>query len=187
MEILERTRSLVVPALVILLGTCLPAASLGQAADEYQVKAAFVYNFAKFVQWPPDAWQSPAEPIAICILGPDPFGHWLEDTVVGKSIEGRTLSTRHISAIKQAVGCHILFVASAESKRAPSLLAELKTPGILTIGDSDGSGAEGVVINFKLDGGKVRFDINVDAAEREKLRISPRLLSLAHIVESNRK
>jgi hypothetical protein len=82
-------------------------------------------------------------------------------------------------------GCHVLFIGSAENKRSLPLLAEIKTAGILTVGESEASGADGVVINFKLEGGKVRFEINVKAAERQKLRISSRLLSLAHIVESN--
>ncbi|MGA3236142.1 MAG: YfiR family protein [Bryobacteraceae bacterium] len=164
----------------------LATASAEQPLDEYQVKAAFLYNFAKFVQWPSDAFQSASEPIAICVLGQDPFGRSLEDTVAGRAIEGRSLIVRHISTVKQVAGCHVLFIGSADHKRSPPMLADIK-PGILTVGESDASGADGVVINFKLDEGKVRFDINVDAAEREKLQISSRLLSLAHIVEPGHK
>jgi len=162
------------------------AGSPEQPADEYQVKAAFIYNFAKFVQWPPEAFQNSKEPIAICVLGQDPFGSSLEDIVAGRAVEGRSLIVRHISSIKQVAGCHVLFISSVENKRPLPILAEIKTPGVLTIGDSDASGADGVVINFKIERGKVRFEINLEAAEREKLRISSRLLSLAHIVESNR-
>jgi hypothetical protein len=172
-------------ALTLVLGHCLTAASPEQAFDEYQVKAAFLYNFAKFVQWPSEAFQTATEPIAICVLGQDPFGRSLADTVAGRAIEGRSIVVRHISDIKQAAGCHVLFISSAENKRSPPMLAEIKT-GILTVGDSDASIA-GTVINFKLNNGKVHFDINVDAAEREKLQISSRLLSLAHIVEPVRK
>jgi len=173
--------------LFIALGTCLSAGPPEPQVDEYQVKAAFLYNFAKFVQWPPDAFPSPNEPIAICILGQDPFGGSLEVTVAGRAIEGRSLVVRHISNVRQVAGCHILFVSSAENKRSAPTLSEIRTPGILTIGESDASGADGVVINFRLDGGKVRFEINMAAAEREKLRISSRLLSLAHIVDPGRK
>ena len=107
--------------------------------------------------------------------------------MAGRAIEGRSLIVRHISNIKQWASCHVLFISSAENKRLLPMLAEIKTPGIPTVGESDASGADGVIINFKPGGGKVRFDINVEAAEREKLQISSRLLSLAHIVESNRK
>jgi hypothetical protein len=155
--------------------------------DEYVVKAAFLYNFTKFVEWPASSFQSAGDPIAICVLGQDPFGHSLQDIVASRAIEGRPLVVRHVSGVNQGAGCHVLFVGSAENKRSSPILAELKTPGILTIGESDASAADGVVINFKLDGGKVRFDINVEAAERQKLRISSRLLSLAHIVGGARK
>ena len=154
--------------------------------DEYQVKAAFLYNFAKFVRWPPGSFGSSSEAITICVLGPDPFGRSLDDTVVGRTIEGRSLMVRRISSVKEAPGCHILFIGAAQNKRAPLTLAEIKTPGILTIGDSDSSGVDGVIITFKLEGGKVRFEINVDAAEQKNLQISSRLLSLAHIVTSKR-
>lgn len=177
-----------VPGLVLALGSLLAAAaSPDQPVDEYQVKAAFLYNFAKFVQWPAEAFKTASDPIAICVLGQDPFGNSLEDTVAGKAIEGRSLTVRHISSSKQVAGCHVLFIGSAEDKRSSAVLADIRMPGILTIGESDASGADGVVINFRLEAGKVRFDINVDAAASEKLRISSRLLSLAHIVESNRK
>jgi hypothetical protein len=172
-------------ALALVLGNCLTAATAEQPFDEYQVKAAFLYNFAKFVQWPSEAFQTSTEPIAICVLGQDPFGRSLADTVAGRAIEGRPIIVRHVSDIKQAAGCHVLYIASTENKRSPAILADIK-PGILTVGDSDISGT-GVVINFRLDDGKVRFEIDVDAAEREKLQISSRLLSLAHIIESGRK
>jgi hypothetical protein len=173
--------------LIVALHICNAAGPPDQAFDEYQVKAAFLYNFAKFVQWPPEVFQSSSAPLAICILGQDPFGRSLEDTVVGREIDGRSLAVRHISSVKQVAGCQVLFIGAAEYKRSPPMLADIRTPGVLTIGDSDASGADGVVINFKLDGGKVRFEINVEAAEREKLRISSRLLSLAQIVDGRRK
>jgi hypothetical protein len=157
-----------------------------QPVDEYQVKAAYLYNFAKFVQWPPDAFRSANEPIALCVPGPDPFGRSLDDTVVGQTIEGRALIVRRTASVKEAAGCHVLFISSVPNKHSPLILSEI-APGILTILDSGASGVEGAVITFKLEGGKVRFEINVDAAERQKLRISSRLLNLAHIVNSKKK
>jgi hypothetical protein len=168
---------------VVALGSCLIGASPEEALDEYQVKAAFLYNFAKFVQWPAGTFLSPNEPMAICVLGQDPFGHSLEDTVEGRAIEGRPLIVRHVASIKLAAECHVLFISSAENRRSPPMLSDLRASGILTVGESNAPAADGPIINFRVEGGKVRFDINVDAAERQKLRISSRLLSLAHIVE----
>ena len=153
--------------------------------DEYKVKAAFLFNFVKFVEWPVGTFRRSNEQIVICILGEDPFGRSLEDTVASRTIEGRSLVVRHIPNIKRAAGCHVLFVSFAENKRSEPMLGELKMPGILTIGESGVTGEGGVIINFKLDGGKVRFEINVQTAERGNLRISPLLLNLAHIVDSN--
>jgi hypothetical protein len=165
-------------------GNSVVALSGEPPADEYQVKAAFIYNFAKFIQWPPEAFQDPTQPIGICILGQDPFGRSLDDTVVGHVIDGRALVVRHIVRVKPGTDCQILFIGSAESTR---LLLIPEETGVLTIGESDSAALDRVIITFRLDGGKVRFDIDVDAASREKLRISSRLLSLAHIVGTNRK
>jgi len=164
-----------------------PAWAAMPPLDEYTVKAAFLVNFTEFVEWPAGSFQSAYDPIAICVLGQDPFGHSLEDRVARRAIEGRPLLVRHVSSVRQGAGCHVLFISSAENKRSSPVLAELKAPGVLTIGESDDSAIEGVVINFKLQGGKVRFEINQAAADREKLRISSRLLSLALIVDPARK
>jgi hypothetical protein len=161
------------------LGNCLAAESPEQAFDEYRVKAAFLYNFAKFVQWPSESFQSPVTPFAICVLGRDPFGHSLEDTVAGRTIEGRSFVVRHIESVKQVAGCHILFIAAAENKRVLPMLAEIRMPGVLIVGESDSAAPEGMIVSFRLEAGKVRFAINAAAAERAKLRISSRLLSLA--------
>ena len=154
-----------------------------QTIDEYQVKAAFLYNFAKFVEWPPEAFKTPQDPILICVLGHNPFGNALEEAIHGKSIAGRTFAYRQVSDAESASACQILFVGSAENKHFRSLLENLKPMGILTVGEAQGFAADGGVINFKLDDGRIHFEINVDAAEHEKLHISAKLLSLAQIVK----
>jgi len=173
--------------IVLTLTSCLAAQSPEQPPDEYQLKAAFLYNFAKFVQWPSDASRNSSEPIVICVLGPDPFGRSLDDTVAGQAIEGRSFTIRRISNVKEAAGCYVLFFSTVQSSRSPPILTDLKTPGVLTIGDTDACGVDGVVITFKLEAGKVRFAINMEAAERQKLRISSRLLNLAYLVRPKRK
>ncbi len=156
----------------------------GQTVDEYQLKAAFLSNFAKFVEWPSASFSGPRDPIVICILGVDPFGDALRQAVNGKMIEDRKPVVHQISDVRQASGCSILFISSSERKRLRAILAEIKTNGILTVGDTGNFAVEGGVINLKLEGGRVRLQINLDAADRQKLRISAKLLSLAQIVKN---
>jgi hypothetical protein len=155
----------------------------GRPPDEYQVKAAFLYNFAKFVEWPAESFVNPGLPLTVCVLGEDPFGGALDEVVSGRNIDGRALAVRRISDPRQAAGCRILFVSSSERKRVLAVIAGLNEPGILTVGESDSATSEGMIINFTLEGGRVRFAINAGAAEREKLRVSSRLLSLASAVK----
>jgi hypothetical protein len=158
----------------------------GQVVEEYQVKAAFLYNFAKFVEWPSQAFLTPKDPITVCVFGHNPFGEALEEVIHGKSIDGRSFVYRQVSDSEGASACQILFVASSESKHFRAINGNLKPMGILTVGEAQGFAADGGVINFKLDDGRVRFEINIDAAEHEQLRISSKLLSLAQIVKSEK-
>ena len=105
--------------------------------DEYQLKAAVLYNFAKFVEWPPETFQGPADPITLCILGENPFGNGLDQTIRGKSIGDRKITIRQISDGRQVTGCQIVFVGSAERKRLRALLAEGRSSGVLIVGDSE--------------------------------------------------
>jgi hypothetical protein len=171
--------------LLAMLG-CL-AGGTPEEIDEYKLKAAFIFNFVKFVQWPAGSFQNVKQPTEICVLGQDPFEGSLASTLAGRAIEGRPLVVRHIATAKQVFGCHVLFIGSGEDPRIPSVIAEIRRPGTLTIGESDVAGDVGVVIDFRLESGKVRFDINLDAAERADLKISSRLLSLARSVVGNSK
>jgi uncharacterized protein DUF4154 len=164
----------------IVVGVLLAAAAGGQTTDEYQVKAAFLFNFAKFVEWPSQTFKSPSDSMSICVLGPNPFGRSLEGAVDGKSVDGRKFVLRQIANLAQAGGCQILFIASGQ-KKGP---AEAAMAGVLTVGESDGFAAGGGMIGFKLEGGRVRLEVNVGAAEQNRLRISSKLLSLAHIVKT---
>ena len=152
--------------------------------DEYQVKAAFIYNFAKFVTWPAQAFKGPADPLAICVVGEDPFHGALEEAVRGKTIDGRPLAVKAIDKVESGCTCQILFVSHSGAKRS---LVEMFPNGVLIIGESPGFAAKGGgVINFKLQDGRVRFEINPEAADRQQLRISSKLLSLAEIVKDAR-
>ena len=152
--------------------------------NEYQVKAVFLYNFARYVEWPLQTFKAANTPVTICILGPNPFGTALEQAVAGKEVEGRSFVVRQISDFQQGGRCQMIFVSSSERKRFRSMAAGIKGSGVLTVGETQGFTADGGVMNFKLEDGKVRFEIDVDAAAREHLRISSKLLSLAQIVKN---
>jgi hypothetical protein len=150
---------------------------------EYQVKAAFLLNFARYVDWPPDSFGSPSDPIAICILGQDPMGRLLDDAVGGKTVESHSLTVRRIAQIREAAACHIVFVA-ASPKISREALASLSMPGVLTVGESEGFARQGGIIGFRVEDERhIRFDVNLDAAREAHLRISSHLLSLATIVK----
>jgi hypothetical protein len=153
------------------------AQSIAAAQDvsrEYRVKAAFLYNFVKFVEWPTRA---AAGPITICVAGRNPFGTILDETVRGESVRGRPIEARVI--LEPDHGCYVVFIAAGA---APAYLrAAIGTP-TLTVGEAPGFIEQGGLIRFYVDGGTVRFEINREAAERSGIRISARLLQLARIV-----
>jgi hypothetical protein len=145
----------------------------------YQVKAAFIYNFAKFVEWPHEAFKDSNERISICVLGRNPFGSLLADTVEGKIVGNRKFAVSLISNLSEGRTCHILFVSAPQSKPARILLEEAKNPYLLTVGESNEFLAGGGMINLRVQDSHVRIEINREAASAAKFRISSRLLSLA--------
>jgi hypothetical protein len=146
---------------------------------EYQVKAAFLYNFAQFVEWSPESFSAADEPIGMCVLGRNPFGSALQDAVRGKAVAGRSLAVREVSDTKQGTRCHILFVSAAEQERSLPVLAELKGRSVLTVGETDRFVAAGGIISLGLRDSRIRFEIDAGAASAAKLKISSKLLSLA--------
>ena len=169
------------------MGTLLPltlvamlarAESPAPAPSEYQVKAAFLYNFVKFVEWPAAAIDS-REPITLCVLGKDPFGGELARAIEGKSVNGRPIATRRISEAVAAQSCQVLFVSSSESGRVAEILKTIRAWSILTVSDADRFSERGGMISFVMDDQRVRFQINAKAAEAADLKISSKLLKLA--------
>ncbi len=150
--------------------------------DEYRLKAAFLFNFTRFVEWPPQAFKTAGEPISICILGKNALDEALTEAVRGKTIQDRTFAIVPISDPAQAQSCQILFVSSSERKRLPAILHAVGGRGVLTVGETDSFTAEGGVIGLKLDDRKIHIQINPDAAEQQHIRISSKLLTLAEIV-----
>jgi YfiR/HmsC-like len=149
---------------------------------EYQVKAAFLFNFAKFIDWPPGAFATTTSPFTICILGADPFGTDLDDSLRGKTVAYRSIVIRRCQSEAETRGCQILFVSRSQSRRISEILQGLHGMNVLVVGESDGFAAEGGAIEFILQQDHVRFRINPEAATRAGLMISSKLLALATIV-----
>jgi len=167
------------------LGIALAAASTAQPVraerpGEYSVKAAVLYNLTKFVDWPGDAFADQAAPVVFCVLGGDPFGPTLDRTLQGHLVGTRTAVVRRVS--EPAPECHVLFIAGSDTKRLPAILERLGTRSVLTVGDAPGFVEQGGMIGLVTDTDRVKFDINLGAAERAGLRISARVLVLASTV-----
>ncbi|MBZ5700626.1 MAG: YfiR family protein [Acidobacteriia bacterium] len=152
---------------------------------EYEVKAAFLYNFAKFVEWPAEAFSNPSAPIRLCVLGEDPFGRVLDQTVQDKSVNGRTLLILRSQQVRELRACHILFIGASEQNRLPEIFTALRGSSALSVGDTEQFVQSGGAIQFTLQDSRVRFTINLAAAERARLKISSKLLSLARVVRDD--
>lgn len=169
--------------LCALLSSCLAAPGQETAPTEYHVKAAFLYNFGRYVEWPP---RTPAfTSFAICVLGDDPFGPVLNQVIDGKVIQGKKLAARRLEKVEDAGNCQILFISSSESGRLAHIMAALRGRSVLTVGETDGFAQSGGMINFRLEGSKVRFEINLDATEQAGLTVSSQLLKLARIIRES--
>ncbi len=170
-------------AAAVVLGGSLPAPrALSATPNEYQVKAAFLYNFAKFVEWPPGTFPEPNAPLVLEVLGEDPFGQALDEAIAGRSVDGHTLLVRRSRRLQDLRGCQVLFVSSSEQKWLPLILARLEGSPVLTVGESEKFAESGGAIQFLLEDNRVRFAINLDAAMRARLKISAKLLALAKVM-----
>jgi hypothetical protein len=162
--------------------------SRAQTADEeYRVKAAFIFHFAQLVDWPPDGQTAADKSLFLCTLGEDPFQGTLEDTVAGRAIGNRVIRIRHLAEPRNMQTCQILFLGRAQSERLPVLVADLHNAPTLTVGETAGFLDAGGMICFLLEENRLRFSINLDAAESARLKIGSRLLILAeHVVGESR-
>jgi len=159
-------------------------ASLSAAADdkpsEYRVKATFLYHFAQFAEWDSGVFKSDNSPLMLCIIGEDPFGDALKD-IENKNIRGRPLLIRMCKNLTDIHGCHILFVSQSEEGNLMNILSDIKGESCLTVSDLEGFTQLGGIIKFFIVENKVRFEINPDAADRSRIKLSSRLLKIANI------
>ena len=152
--------------------------------NEYRVKAAYLLNFAKFVEWPPVVFSGSDAPIVLCILGKDPFGDTF-DSIKGKLVNGRNVRVSQLKDVRGSKACHILFVSASERDSLPNIFSKLKQSKILVAGDVQDFAAYGGVIGFVIKDKRIGFEINVDAAKRAGITISSKLLSMAKIVRDS--
>jgi hypothetical protein len=148
---------------------------------EYEVKAAFLFNFAKFVEWPPESFRE-HDALAICVFGEDPFGGILESTVAGEKLGGRPLQVRQVERASELKSCQIVFISQSERERVPEILAGLRGANVLTVGENGRFAEQGGMVRFFLEANRVRFEINLDALERTRLLVSSKLLRVARVV-----
>jgi hypothetical protein len=158
-----------------------------EALPEYQVKAAYLFNFLKFVEYPIESFADPLAPIVIGVAGEDPFGNALPQVVMGKTVQGRDLVIRLYHTGEDMRGAHILFISASERKRLPMILSSLRGSSVLTVADTAGFLDAGGMIQFLNENDRVRFAINADATSRAKLKVSSKLLSLAKVIGGNAK
>jgi len=168
----------------ILLCLVLPALLLLAAADEpleYQVKAAFLLNFTKFIGWPAEAFAAADSPFAICILGDDPFGGALNAILAGETVAGRKVTVEKIKRAPAPKSCQMLFISSSE-KEVRKIFPALG-PGVLTVGEGETFTRDGGMIAFVIENRRVRFGVNQPAAENAGFKLSSKLLNVARFVE----
>jgi hypothetical protein len=181
---LQFTARLVV--VVLLAGAPL---SFGQtnSLSEYQIKAAILFNFAKFVEWPESGFRTPQSSFTICMLGKDPFGHFLDDLLLNKTIVDRPIVVERLKDKSNARHCQMVFVSPSEQTNLLAIMDSLQGANVLLVGETHDFAASGGTIELTLENNHVRFTINLDAANRAGLRIDSRLLALATIVHDEGK
>ncbi len=149
---------------------------------EYEIKAAFLFHFAQFVEWPAGAFKDGNSALTYCTVGGDPFRGALDDGLRAKVIGERGIRVEHLKQLDAVHDCQIVFIGAAQSKNAASILASVKGDPVLTVGETPHFAEDGGMIGFCLEGNKIRFEINAGVVSAAKLKMSARLLTLAKTV-----
>jgi hypothetical protein len=166
----------------------MPLEASGQTttSQEYHVKAAFLFNFAQFVQWPTNAFAEAKAPLVIGVIGEDPFGAVLDEIVRGESVNGHPLLVQRYRRAAEIKACHILFINEPDRKRLEETLTLTKGASILTVGETGEFTRLGGMVQFFTESGKIRFQINVETTQRSNLEVSSRLLRLARLTPTTK-
>ncbi|MEO7988969.1 MAG: YfiR family protein [Chryseolinea sp.] len=158
-----------------------------ETSKEYQIKAVFLFNFTHFVEWPAASFHEPTAPFVIGIMGRDPFGSYLDETVRGENLQGHPLVIRRFKSLDDVDACHILFINIADKEEIKHVLDKVKGKPVLTVGDVNNFARQGGMIRFITESNRTRIRINLEAAKQADLTISSKLLKLAEIVETQSK
>lgn len=158
--------------------------TFAQKGNEYQVKAAFLYNLARMVEWPSDGLVRANIPVTFCFFGEDFFGDTL-DSIKNKTVKNRPLFLKKNVSLMELGQCDLLFISRSESRRLPSILAYVEKLPVLTVGDTNGFAELGGMVNLMTQGSRIQIEVNLRATKEVGLKISSRLLTLADIVEGN--
>lgn len=153
---------------------------------DYQVKATYLYNFGRFVEWPGKAAAAQGGSFTVCVLGQDPFGPSLDATLAGETIGGKTIVAKRVSSAEESGNCQILFLSPTDDSRLNKTIAELDTKAVLTVSDMPQFVKRGGMIQFVLEGKKVRFEVNLTATQHAGLTLSSELLKVATAVRKDR-
>ena len=181
-----RRRAMLTCAVCLTLIAASASWSAGAADDsetlELRVKAAFLYKFVGYVEWPPKSFERPETPVTIGVIGAESLAAELTQAVTGRTVNDRPVAVKRLKPGESLAGVHVLFVGRSENARLDQLAQSAQPRSILTVSESDGALARGSVINFVLTGGRVRFEIALDSAEKSGLKLSSRLLAVAQQV-----
>lgn len=157
-----------------------------QTLPEYVVKAGFLFNFAKYVEWPAEAFEKAESPITIGIVGTDPFGDGLEKALKNKTVRSRPFVVVRFPERTGLQRCHILFIPRTEHENLPAILKAVQAWPVLTVGEEEGFSRAGGTTNILIENEKPRLEVNPDAADKARLTIDPKLLKVAAIVRSGK-
>jgi hypothetical protein len=166
---------------ILLLASAAKLPAQTAISTEYQIKAVFLYNFARFVDWPAKVFPDSSAPVVIGVLGDDPFGSYLDETVRGEKVNGHALNVQRYRRVSDIKSCQVLFIGRSENGRLDQIVASLRGRSILTVGETDDFTARGGMIRLATENNKVRMRINLEVVKAANLRISSKLLSVAEI------
>ena len=174
---------LVAPVFLSLAGT----QALAEAGvRDYQVEAVYLFNFTQFVEWPSAAFADTHKPIIIGVLGDDPFGAYLDETIRGETVGNRPLVVKRYRRVEDIEVCQVLFISRSEAQHLQPIIDRLKDRSILTVSDADGFTQFGGIVRFVTQGNHVRLRINAEAAKAAGLRISSKLLRVAQSITAEK-
>ncbi|MEQ6118285.1 YfiR family protein [Reichenbachiella sp. MALMAid0571] len=168
-------------ALILICGTSLYAQI--SISREYQIKAVFLLNFTQFIEWPEDAFATTDSPLVIGVLGENPFGTQLKETIAGEKINGHPLAVEYYKKVEDINSCHILFVSSSQMPKFEEVVSNLTGKNVLIVDDANNYMHQGSMIKFFNQSNKIQFQINPDAIKNTQLTVSSKLLRVAKVVK----